>query len=97
MCKNEFTALQINLNQNILPQIFPSKRNYNLESNTLIESLFPNKIAYISTALLNGRLVAVTGYMGVGKKLIIQEAFGKPKLWLSLFALSIALFRLFRL
>ena len=77
MRKNEFTALRINLDQNILPQIFPSKRNYNLESNTLIESLFPDKITYISTALLNGGLVAVTGYMGVGKKLIIQEAFGK--------------------
>lgn len=75
--KDDFNALRINFDENILHQIFPQRGNYNLESNTLIEQLFPDEINYISTALQRGALIAVTGYLGVGKHQIIQGAFGK--------------------
>lgn len=75
--KDDFKALRINFNEDILHQIFPPKANYNLECNTLIEQLFPNEINYISTALQRGALIAVTGYLGVGKNQIIQGAFEK--------------------
>ena len=77
MRSKEFKALRINFEEDIVQQIFPKKRNYNLESNVLIEKLFPDEITYISTAVQMGKLIAVTGYMGVGKHQIIQEAFEK--------------------
>ena len=77
MRSEEFKALRINFKEDIVQQIFPQKRNYNLESNLLIEKLFPDEITYISAAVQMGKLIAVTGYMGVGKHQIIQEAFEK--------------------
>ena len=75
--KDDFKALRINFDENILQQIFPQRGNYNLKSNTLIEQLFPDEIDYISTALQSGELIAVTGYLGVGKHQIIQGVFKK--------------------
>lgn len=73
--KNDFKALRINFHENILKQIFPAKEKYNLESNLPIEQLFIEEIKYIVSAIQRGKLIAVTGYLGVGKHLIIQEAF----------------------
>lgn len=75
--KNDFKALRINFHENILKQIFPSKENYNLENNLLIEELFNEEIKYISSAIQRGKLIVVKGYLGVGKRLVIQEAFEK--------------------
>ena len=75
--KDDFKAIRINFDESILKQIFPSKANYNLESNLPIEKIFSDKIKYIATALQRGKLIAVTGFLGVGKHLIIQEAFKK--------------------
>lgn len=77
MRKDDFKALRINFDEDILHQIFPQRGNYNLESDTLIEQLFPDEINYISTALQRGGLIAVTGYLGVGKHQIIQGALEK--------------------
>ena len=77
MRKKEFKALRINFEEDIIQQIFPKKRNYNLEGNLLIEKIFPDEITYISTAVQRGNLLAVTGYMGVGKHQIILQAFEK--------------------
>lgn len=75
--KDDFKALRINFDENILHQIFPQRGNYNLESDTLIEQLFSDEINYISTVLQRGALITVTGYLGVGKHQIIQGAFEK--------------------
>lgn len=75
--KDDFKAIRINFDESILKQIFPSKANYNLESNLPIEKIFSDEIKYIATALQRGKLIAVTGFLGVGKHLIIQEAFKK--------------------
>lgn len=77
MRKKEFKALRINFEEDIIQQIFPKKRNYNLEGNVLIEKIFPDEITYISTVVQRGNLLAVTGYMGVGKHQIILQAFEK--------------------
>lgn len=73
--KDAFKALRINFDENILKQIFSPKANYKSERNILIEQLFPNEIEHISTAIHDGKLIEVSGYLGVGKRLIIQEAF----------------------
>ena len=75
--KDDFKALRINFDENILKQIFPSKVNYNLESNLPIEQLFSDEIKYIASAIQRGKLISVNGYLGVGKRLVIQEAFKK--------------------
>lgn len=75
--KDDFKALRINFNENILNQLFPPKTNYQSESNILIEQLFCNEIKYILAAIQDGKLIEVTGYLGVGKRLIIQEALKK--------------------
>ena len=67
----------LNFDENILKQIFPSKVNYNLESNLPIEQLFSDEIKYIASAIQRGKLISVNGYLGVGKRLVIQEAFKK--------------------
>ena len=72
--KDDFKALRINLDENILNQIFSTKTNYQTERNILIEQLFSDKVKYISTALKDGRLIEVTGYLGVGKSMVIEEA-----------------------
>lgn len=77
MRKDDFKALRINFDENILSQIFPQKANYNLESNLPIEQMFSDEIKYIAATLQRGALIAVTGYLGVGKHLVIQEAFEK--------------------
>ena len=74
---DDFKALRINFDENILKQIFPSKVNYNLESNLPIEQLFSDEIKYIASAIQRGKLISVNGYLGVGKRLVIQEAFKK--------------------
>ena len=75
--KDDFKALRINFNENILKQIFPEKAYYNLENNSPIKQLYSDEIQYITRALQSRTLIAVTGYLGVGKNVIIQEALSK--------------------
>ena len=72
--KGNFNALRINLDKNIIDQIFPSKEKYNIESPTLIKHIFTDEISNIISALQKEKLIAVTGYLGVGKHQIIQES-----------------------
>ncbi len=77
--KNDFKALRINFDENILSQIFSQNAGCTLEDDTQIEQLFDEKIEYISSSLQRGGLVTVRGYLGVGKHRIIQAALKKVR------------------
>lgn len=76
--KSDFAALRINLDEDFLQQIY-EKENCNQDVTPKIEELFSNEISCLSTKLERSALVCVTGYFGVGKDQIIQEALKKVK------------------
>ena len=72
--KDDFQALRINFDKNLLSQLFSQTNHKNKMVEPLIEQLFLNEIESISSSLCMGSLVVVYGYIGVGKRDIIQAA-----------------------
>lgn len=77
--KDNFQMLRINFDDEILKQLSKRTTDYKKIGDPLIEELFYKEVDGISNSLLMGYLVAVSGYLGVGKHKIIQAALERTK------------------
>lgn len=75
--KDDFCALRINFNEDVLCQIFNQSDIHKVPADPLIEYFYSEKIDYILKLLQTGYLVSVSGYLGVGKRKIIQAVLAK--------------------
>lgn len=72
--KDDFHALQIDFDKDILCQIFGKTKYTNQMIDPLIFELFHNEIRNISSSIKEGHLISVSGYLGVGKQDVILSS-----------------------
>ncbi len=72
--KDDFRVLKVNLNENILEQVFKCKSSKKLPIDILLSEIFKQDINEISSLLSKSQLVVVQGYIGVGKDEVIKAS-----------------------
>lgn len=72
--KDDFHLLKIDSDEDVLCQIFGKANYQDLITDSLIAELFHNEISNISSSIQKGRLISVSGYLGVGKQEIILSS-----------------------
>lgn len=72
--KDDFRLLKIDFDKDILCQLFGKTDYQNSIADPLIADIFHNEIRNISSSIQEGRLISVSGYLGIGKQEIILSS-----------------------
>ena len=89
--KDDFRLLKIDFDKDILCQLFGKTDYQNSIADPLIADIFHNEIRNISSSIQEGRLISVSGYLGIGKQEIILSSIehsGKYKISIGRIAIA---------
>lgn len=75
--QDEFRVLRFDLNENILNQLFDQRCTHHTQIDPATDDIYHDEIAKLVSSIHAGALVAVSGYLGVGKHQLICNSLAK--------------------